>query len=211
MPSRGQNLAWADGPWCPIPYFYNETWSYLAGNIHVLDRLPAAQIRALRKARHSKTPVACQDDNLNSTPPSLAETRAPRANLSQEKAAEQLLRVRIARPPNALTVTRPPPSTPFQGMADRAMMPRPSTAPNTLNHTQPRRKDTGKPTPNNLNHPRHLTSSRRTDNKEFPLVYDGLRSCPPLVADDARTWRPYTGLRPRPGFFREEAYWIQDV
>ncbi|GAB1311137.1 hypothetical protein MFIFM68171_01347 [Madurella fahalii] len=192
---RGQiGPNWTGRLWCSIPYFYEETWSYLNGNIRILDKLPAVKAKALRKARDSKTPALVRKD-FNLVSRGEAETLAWMSNPSQE-ALEQVLQARNIATQSSRTPGLPPSSntlafTPFQEMLDRAT---PHSLTRTSNTTlyrgSPLRKGADELIMNSYLQDLDIGNVKT---ESTTLVYDGLRSCPPLVADSSRAWRPYQG------------------
>ncbi|KXX81899.1 hypothetical protein MMYC01_202353, partial [Madurella mycetomatis] len=197
MADSGRNAPTRIGrSWCPIPHFYEETWSYLNGNIRILDKLPAVKMRALRKARGLKTPALARKD-FNAASQGQAETLRWMANPSREALGQVLGARDIATqssraprlPPDNSTLT----FTPSWGMVDRATLLTSITL-NTLNQQSLLREGTDeRPMSGCLRDPD--ISKIKTGNAVH--AYDGLRSCPPLVADSARTWRPYLGRESR--------------
>lgn len=174
-----------DRPWCPLPHFYEETWSYLNGNIRVLCRLPAAQASALRQARRSRTPVAQGQ----------AETLAWMTNPSRETLGRVLSardtasrRAGRRRTPRLPPVSETPGFLPFKEMVRREI-PLTSSPPTTSSNeaASPGRRNAARPMPS--------TRRRETVQPQRPRpVYDGLRSSPYRGGSAGpHTWKPYSG------------------
>ncbi|KAK4110548.1 hypothetical protein N656DRAFT_781787 [Canariomyces notabilis] len=228
-------IAMFDRPYCPIPHFYQETWSYLSGNTAVLTSLPNVQAAALKRARSMSSPALpkpgpaslgkgeqkpCAGDapiEMETLKSSSASTSSASSTSSTSTASSS-----ISLP----SISDTSAFTPFREMVGTAI-----SLSSSLPTVRPAPSLTRQPTPPPpQNRRRPITDRVSIRNgirviqqiKEVDVVpktppppatsYDGLRSCPPTsIPDRPGTWRPYRGPLRRPPKLRRDTRSVHDM
>jgi hypothetical protein len=168
MSRSGDNAVSRTGPWGPVPHFYSETLAYISGDLGVLDKLPAAQVRAQRRARRTKTRAVVLDKKHHSPSQSMTFIQLRDQTI---KAYEQRLDIE---------------STEYwQQMARSTQRPIPLSAATEASRSRNADDKTYKGPSQVISNTAHV--------RAIGPVYDGLRSSPPRCLTKGHSFKPYTG------------------